>query len=272
MVSKLLDRLVELSVRVKKTKAKNINSKLTKEFTIDTVSLYFNKCRDEALKIFGETEILQNYDADWQHLIRLAHGNNSRNTYLKLLKRLKKRTEDLKIAGHTIGIQSMSSDSNIMLYSADEQILISTLEQIVPTAAESYKQGILDLNDSVKRLSYRGAAAEFREALRETLDHLAPDDDVKKESWYKLEKNQNKPIMKQKVRYILASRGKGKTKRAGAEKTVELIETLCDSIARAIYDSASLATHVLTTKAEVYQLKRYMDALLFDLLAIRETE
>lgn len=271
MISELLSRLSDLATRVKKTKALHINSRSTKEFTIETVTLYFKSCRDEALKILGETELLQEYDADWEHLIRLAHGNNSRNTYLRLIKRLTRRTQDLKIAGHTIGAPSIDSGPARRAYSADEVILISTLEQIVPTAAESYKQGIRDLNGSVQRLSYRGAAAEFREALRETLDHLAPDEDVKKEPWFTLEKNQNKPSMKQKVRYILASRGKEKTKRAGAEKTVELIEALCGSIARAVYDSASLATHIQTTKEEVCQVKRYMDALLFDLLAIRET-
>ena len=54
-----------------------------------------------------------------------------------------------------------------------------------------------------------------------------------------------------------------------AEKALELIETLSADIARAIYNRASLATHVETTQDEVVQLKRYIDTMLFDLLAIR---
>lgn len=78
--------------------------------------------------------------------------------------------------------------------------------------------------------------------------------------------------MKQKVRYVLTSRGKGKTQRESAEKSIDLIENLCGDAARAVYDRASLSTHVETTKQEVRQIKRYLDAVLFDLLEIGQTE
>ena len=74
--------------------------------------------------------------------------------------------------------------------------------------------------------------------------------------------------MKQKVKFVLSSRGKNKTQRVAAEKTIDLMEALAGDIARAIYNRASLSTHVETTKQEVEQLKRYMDAVLFDLLEI----
>lgn len=75
--------------------------------------------------------------------------------------------------------------------------------------------------------------------------------------------------MKQKVRFILRSRGKGATHRTVAEKSLELIEALGADIARAFYERASVSTHVTTTRDEAQQLKRYIDALLFDLLEIR---
>ncbi len=78
--------------------------------------------------------------------------------------------------------------------------------------------------------------------------------------------------MRQKVRVILSSRGKNRTQHVAAEKTVELIETLSGEVARAVYNRASLSTHVETTKDEVVQLKRYMDALFFDLLEIGQTD
>ena len=75
--------------------------------------------------------------------------------------------------------------------------------------------------------------------------------------------------MKQKVRFILSSRGINQTRTNVAEKALDLIDGLCGDIARAIYDRASLDTHLEATREEVFQLKRYIDTILFDLLAIR---
>ena len=90
-----------------------------------------------------------------------------------------------------------------------------------------------------------------------------------KATGFTLEKDRKTPTMKQKVRFVLKSRGLNQTRSSVAEKALELIETLSADIARAIYNRASLATHVETTQDEVVQLKRYIDTMLFDLLAIR---
>jgi hypothetical protein len=86
--------------------------------------------------------------------------------------------------------------------SREEKLILHTPESLVPSAALSYRQGLLDLV-GVQRVSYHGTAAEFRESLRETLDHLAPDLKVVAQPWYKPEEGQKKPTMKQKARYIL---------------------------------------------------------------------
>jgi hypothetical protein len=49
---------------------------------------------------------------------------------------------------------------------------------------------------------------------------------------------------------------------------VDLIENLCGEIARAVYTQASISTHVQTAMQEVQQMKRYLDAVLFDILEI----
>ncbi len=137
----------------------------------------------------------------------------------------------------------------------------------MPSAAASYRQGLSDLIGS-ERLSYRGTAAEFRESLRETLDQLAPDADVEAQAWYKPEDGQKKPTMKQKARYILTSRGRNKTQRDSAEKMLKLIDELSGEVMRAVYNRASLATHIHQSKGEVQKIKRYVDTVLFDLLEI----
>lgn len=265
MIDQLLEDLNRLTLQIKKITTININSKRIKEYTINLGTFYFKNARQEILGIAGDTELLHIYDENWQHLIRLAHGNNPKNTYLKLIKQLAYTTKELNIKSRSIITEPESTKIN---YSEAEQLLTSTLEKLVPSAEASYKQGIQDLNEKESRLSYRGTACEFREALREILDCLAPDKEVMQEPNFKLEEKQTRPTMKQKVRFILSSRGMNKTKRISAEKTVQLIETLCGDIARAVYDRASLSAHIETSKNEVAQLKRYMDALLFDLLEI----
>ena len=55
------------------------------------------------------------------------------------------------------------------------------------------------------------------------------------------------------------------------EKSVNLIESLAGDVARAVYDRASLATHVESSRIEVQRIKRYVDTVLFDLLEISES-
>lgn len=272
MIAELLSHLNSLAGSVKKNKAINVNSKLIKEAAVKTGSYYFKQCRTDIQRLLRNDNLLIEFDKDWQYLIHLAHGNNLRKTYISLIRKLLRKTKDLTIASHTFVPSNTISEPTKINYSEAERILISTLEGLSPTAALSYKQGLQDLNSKGNRLSYRGTASEFREALRETLDHLAPDGDVINQSWFKLEQNCTTPTMKQKVRFILSSRGKNKTQRSSAEKAVNLIETLCGEITRAVYDRASLSSHVQTTKQEVAQLKRYLDAILFDILEIGQSE
>ena len=79
--------------------------------------------------------------------------------------------------------------------------------------------------------TFRGTASELREALRETLDHLAPDEDVMKAPGFKLERDRKAPTQKQKVRFILRSRRVPKGARKTPEDSVSLIEELTRSVA-----------------------------------------
>lgn len=267
MIEELLNQLKGLVSSIRKNKAVNINSRTIREATISTGSFYFKNCRSDAYRILGDEKALSDLDEQWQQLIRLAHGNNSKKSYLSILNRLLKRTTDLAVASHALGSPGKLT-SSAMSYSQAEQIIVNTLDDLIPSAAQSYRQGLQDLNSAVVRFSYRGSACELREALRETLDLLAPDEDIAKQSWFKLEPNCTGPTMKQKVRFILRSRGKSKAQRALAEKSVGLVENLCGEVARAVYTRASISTHVQTTKQEVQQMKRYLDAVLFDVLEI----
>ena len=118
------------------------------------------------------------------------------------------------------------------------------------------------------RYSYRGVAAELREALREVLEYLAPDKIVTSQENFKLEKDQKKPTMKQKVQYILKSRGKNKSQIEAPENAVAVVEEKVGALARSVYNRSSASTHVCTSKQEVQQIKAYVDVVLGELLEI----
>jgi len=266
----LLERIDQLEGKFRRVTAVNINSSSLKDIAIEVAKSYFEDCRPEAVKILGEESALRDLDENWQHLIRLAHGNNPRVSYQKLLRRLRKTTAELNVSGLSRPPPSHGETSAASELTGPEVLLLQTLEGYVPSAAASYKQGVLDLNPNQDRVSYRGTASEFREALRETMDHLAPDGDVIAQPNFKMEGNQTRPTMKQKVVFILNSRSRSKTQRKSTEKAVEVIDALCGDVARAVYDRASLATHLETTRAEVIKIKRYVDTVLFDLLEVSD--
>src|SRR5437764_5186383 len=124
----------------------------------------------------------------------------------------------------------------------DERIK-GTLEGLVPSAALSYRQAIIDLADDT-RISFRGPALELREALRETLDHLAPDAAITSADWYVQEKGRTGPIMKQKVRFILKARGQSKSSSTVPEQTTTTVDEMVGTLTRSVYDRSSIATHV----------------------------
>jgi hypothetical protein len=130
----------------------------------------------------------------------------------------------------------------------DEQI-ISKLDVLVPSAALSYKQAVFDLKDN-SRVSFRGPALELREALREILDHLAPDDDVTAAPGYVHEKERIGPTMKQKVRFIMKKKGKRSSSDA-PEQAVTTFEEAIAALTRAVYERSSKAAHAASERQTV---------------------
>ncbi len=268
MIQELFHLVSAFHGRLRGRSTVNVNDRESKHNAIGLALAYFNTYREEIVEATGATDAVLRHDEKWQDLVRLAHGNNQRSSYTKLLASLAKEVREFSVVSlarvaHTGGRGGPSD------LSPSELALVSTLEGLLPTAAASYRQGLLDLQGA-DRLSYRGTASEFREALRETLDYLAPDSEVIKQAGFKLEDGQKRPTMKQKARFVLTSRGRGKTQRAVTERAIGVTEDLVGDVVRATYDRASLAAHLETTRAEVLRIKRYVDTVLFDLLEVRD--
>lgn len=157
--------------------------------------------------------------------------------------------------------------AGVVVATPTERLIIDTLSAILPAAAASYEQCLLDLGGPPRR-SYRGVAQEMREALRETLDHLAPDPDVLAESNFKLEKGTTRPTQRQKALYVLRKRRLSREAMSAPELAVSMVEELGAAIARSTYTRGSMSAHGFSSAKEVRQLKMYVDAVLAELLEI----
>jgi hypothetical protein len=269
MIQALIDQVSLLQTRLHRGNSINVNDLAAKAEVIQLAQTYFQSFRPQLAKALGKNDFLTTHDSQWQELVRLAHGNNQRKTYFKNLHKLASELKELSVMSLSRVSERGQEGIGLSSLTPSEQQIIATLEALLPTAAASYRQGLLDLQEA-RRLSYRGTASEFREALRETLDHLAPDNAVMQQNGFSLEEGQKKPTMKQKSRFVMTSRERNKTQREVTEKSINVIETLAGEVVRATYDRASLATHLETTRGEVLRVKRYVDTVLFDLLEISE--
>jgi Predicted pPIWI-associating nuclease len=173
------------------------------------------------------------------------------------------RRIELKAFGVTFAradIEKLLPPSNsvkveVVAHTGEDEQIIDKLNALVPSAALSYKQAILDLRDD-SRVSFRGPALELREALREILDHLAPNAEVK---------DRTGPTTKQKVRFILKTKGK-RSSSDTPEQAVTAFEEAIAGLTRAVYELSSKATHVAGERQTVAQLRRYVVAILHDIL------
>jgi hypothetical protein len=202
-------------------------------------------------------------DDGFRGLLELSDRSGAKSSYKKhnraIRKLIPKVSSQIELAQGTARPSASATQE-------DERI-IETLDGLVPAAALSYRQAIIDLADD-KRLSFRGPALELREALRETLDHLAPDDAVTSVQGYAHEKGRLKPTMKQKVRFILKARGQSKSSSEVPEQTTITVEEMVGTLTRSVYDRSSGAAHTASERKTVVQIRRYVVAVLHHILEI----
>lgn len=228
------------------------------------VEKYFNEIRPSLFGRQEQNDLIKQVDDNMQRLLVLCHKHGSVKTYQSILKDLKR---DL-IAVDSRHIMADTIVAKQELSIVDNQI-ISTLNAMVPAAALSYQQAAIDLKVESK-FSWRGPATDLREALRETLDYLAPDNDVKAMSGYKQSEDTDGPTMKQKVRYVLKNRGVPKALAAPAESAVDTVEEAIGTFIRSVYTRSSVSTHTPTDKSEVLRIRDLVRVVLRELLEIRD--
>ena len=115
-----------------------------------------------------------------------------------------------------------------LVLSQTEQAILATLADLLPGSAASYEQVLRDISQAA-RVSWRGTAAELRE---------------------------------------VKARRSGSAAVATAEASLDTIDEAVAGLARSTYQRGAVSTHVPTTGKEVRSLKRYVDALLAELLEV----
>ena len=100
------------------------------------------------------------------------------------------------------------------------------------------------------------------------IDHLAPDEEVMASSGFQLEKGQTRPTQRQQVRFILRARRNSRAAVGVAEASLATVDEAVATLARSTYQRGSVSTHTGSTSKEIKNVKRYVDALLGELLEI----
>jgi hypothetical protein len=257
---------------VQRAAGDRVNSMGLREAGKQVVQHYFRQARPELVGL--NLDAVDELDDLMRGLLEVTNGRGLRKTYLSLLARMRtpitqlEGQRELRLGERRASASQVAQPAAVTTAPTEiERQIISAMEGLVATAALSYRQAIADLTNPA-RISFRGPANELREALREVVDELAPDEDVVGQKGFEYETDQTTPTQKQKVRYILRLQGVSGTARDTPEKSAALIEEMFASFARSTYQRSSIRTHVASARRDVLQMKMYVDVVLAELLQI----
>ena len=227
------------------------------------VRSYFNDFRPILLSASVAEEDFGDLDVNMQNLLRCTHKQTLKTRYLSCLGNIKQTLHDLEVNT----LIPVGYKKNVATDDLKCQAILETLEKVCPVAAISFEQGLTDLRET-DRKSWRGTSVEFREALRELLDVMAPDKNLISQADFKVEGDTKKPTMRQMVVFILKSRRLSRSQQKAPLEAVEVVEIQVGKFVRSVYERSSAATHTQITKDEVIKVRDYITLALVELLEI----
>lgn len=249
-----------------RAQAVNVNASRLRSEAQGVVHLYFREVRPKLLELRIGEEELGATDGEMQALLQLAQGRNAKTSYVRVLRNIRRcRSQLAAFRERRLSEAAVRSPQATGVYSDTEERILGTLKAMLADAAASYEQAIIDLRSGT-RVSWRGTAVEFREVVREVLDHLAPDDAVMNEPHFRLERDRIAPTMRQKASFVLRSRDLSGTSRRAPQDAIAVVDELTASFVRSTYERGSASTHGAPGKQEVERLKMYVDTVVMELL------
>jgi hypothetical protein len=227
-----------------------------------------SQMHEVASKYFSEVqpEVHESAAGELNQIFQALHASSRVHPSTQKCRDLVKAARKLLVAveGQTLARPPKSKQATTS--PADELIIVS-LNELCPSASLAYQQALIDLSGG-DRLSWRGPATDLREALRETLDVLAPDTDVMASPGFKLETDAKRPTMKQKVRYVLRSRGVASGAMETPESAVVGVEEFVGGLTRSVYTRSSVSTHTATTRSEATRVHAWVRLVICELLEV----
>lgn len=244
---------------------KQVKSKPLRATIQDYIRQYFENGRSVFPPSIRESDQIKELDDAFQDLMRCTHAQTTATRYVKVLQTIVQNVQNLEI----VALPTTDTPKINPPHHDHDQLILDTLQKLTPAAKLAFEQGLRDLNGP-DRVSWRGSAVEFREALREVLDTLAPDKDVISQPGYKQEKDVHGPTMKQKTVFILKSRGAPSSELRSLTDSVNIVDEMVGNFVRSVYQRSSNATHTTTTKPEVQRIRDYVTLALKELLEIKQ--
>ena len=199
---------------------------------------YFRTDRPLILAELRDTAALAQLDALMQELLRLTQSRGLRQRYQTVLRGLERAWNALERVGMPIAVPLIGAPER----TTRQETIVQTLEAVCLPSSLCYQQALLDLADASRR-SWRGTVSELREALRELLDKLAPDDEVSRSPGFRLEDGARGPTMKQKARFVLRSRRWSDSERRPVEDAAQTVEDNVGAFVRTAYTRSSVSVH-----------------------------
>ena len=267
-MTEALDALDQVNERVDAlwAAANSGRSKFLDSITVQPIAraiatVYFESVRSEIDIVKERAGLVEEIDFVVQKILELASSRREKIAYVGQINELRPFLLEASLD------LWKSRGSGQLVLSQTEKDILTTLVTLLPSSAASYEQALRDIAQG-GRVSWRGTAAELRETLRTVIDHLAPDEKVTAASGFRFDDKRTSPTQKQKVRYILKARRSSSTAVAVVEKSLDTVEEAVAALARSTYDRSSASTHAEASIKDIRNLKRYVDALLADLLEV----
>ena len=264
------EKIRDLEGLLSQSDAGTVRGKRTREAARSLAQQFLREVRPHLVELAVPEATVGRFDSPVRALLDVSHRHAERPVYVRRLAEIRRlHTEIAPLRETQLGSRPGAIGQTLVVLTPIEQSIVRTLEGLNAAAARSYQQAVVDLGGQ-PRHSYRGVAHELREALRETLDHFAPDADVMAEAGFQLEKGLSRPTHRQKALYVLRKRRVSAGARRAPEEAVAMVEELGASIARSTYTRGTMSAHGQASGTEVRQMKMYVDAVLAELLEVHK--
>lgn len=260
-LDQISEDVTKLTAAVNGVRAKAVPPSVAQPIARAIARAYFETVRSELELVQNRAGLVEEIDWVLQGILQLAAAPREKGAYLGHIGELLPYVLEAKI-----DVMKARGSSRLVL-SQTERGILETLGRMLPATSASYEQALRDIGQG-ERVSWRGTASELREVLREVIDHLAPDEKVAATAGFQLEQGQKSPTQKQKVRFILRARRSSSAAVTVAENTLATVEDSVAVLARSTYQRGSASAHVPSSSSEIRSLKRYVDALLAELLEV----